>query len=321
MALLPVGGILLGLAGITLAGTMIGLALATPVFVILSPVIIPAALTVGLAVAGFLTSGTFWLTGLSSLSFLVNCVRQATGRLPEKMENVKGRMQDMAVFTGKKTKEVGQKIKNKAHEVGPEGQGQSQSQSQGSGKLENCYIGFKWKWIRGRKRSKTAVKNVTSQNLSLVNSIFPAAEFGSLGIQNVRIPIEAAANMTRRGAHFKHDATPISLNTNLTGIHTKIPYPNSVIKRTGHETVIYRRRTQGDNPTDKARQELKDILSESQKAIPEKRSKQIRYPRKLVQAAALTKSENSAPIDILRMISSSSSDTDVFLIVKSTEKS
>ncbi|XP_024978656.1 oleosin 16.4 kDa-like [Cynara cardunculus var. scolymus] len=136
MALLPVGGILLGLAGITLAGTMIGLALATPVFVILSPVIIPAALTVGLAVAGFLTSGTFWLTGLSSLSFLVNCVRQATGRLPEKMENVKGRMQDMAVFTGKKTKEVGQKIKNKAHEVGPEGQGQSQSQSQGSGKLE-----------------------------------------------------------------------------------------------------------------------------------------------------------------------------------------
>ncbi|KAI3722279.1 hypothetical protein L2E82_33311 [Cichorium intybus] len=122
MALLPVGGILLGLAGITLVGSMIGLALATPVFIIFSPVIIPAVLTIGLAVAGFLTSGTFGLTGLSSLSFLVNSLRQATGTVPEQIDYAKRRVQDMVDYTGQKTKEVGQTIQDKAHEIGPEGQ-------------------------------------------------------------------------------------------------------------------------------------------------------------------------------------------------------
>ncbi|XP_076931863.1 oleosin 16.4 kDa-like [Bidens hawaiensis] len=108
VALLPVGLTLLGLAGITLAGTLIGLALATPVFVIFSPILVPAVLTIGLAMAGFLTSGTFGLTGLSSLSFLVNSLRQLTGSV-----------QDLVEYTGQKTKDVGQSIQDKAHEIGP----------------------------------------------------------------------------------------------------------------------------------------------------------------------------------------------------------
>ncbi|KAL4577166.1 hypothetical protein LXL04_013270 [Taraxacum kok-saghyz] len=122
MALLPIGGILLGLAGITLVGSMIGLAIATPVFIIFSPIIVPAVLTIGLAVAGFLTSGTFGLTGLSSLSFLMNSVRQATGSVPEQIDYAKMKLQDMVEYTGQKTKEVGQTIQEKAHEIGPEGQ-------------------------------------------------------------------------------------------------------------------------------------------------------------------------------------------------------
>ncbi|CAI9272771.1 unnamed protein product [Lactuca saligna] len=121
MALLPVGGILLGLAGITFVGTMIGLAIATPIFIIFSPIIVPAVLTIGLAVAGFLTSGTFGLTGLSSLSFLVNSLRQVTGStVPEQIDYAKRRVQDMVEYTGQKTKEVGQTIQDKAHEIGPE---------------------------------------------------------------------------------------------------------------------------------------------------------------------------------------------------------
>ncbi|KAK9061706.1 hypothetical protein SSX86_018889 [Deinandra increscens subsp. villosa] len=128
MALLPVGGALLGLAGITLAGTMIGLAVATPVFIIFSPILVPAILTIALAVAGFLTSGTFGLTGLSSLSFLVNSLRQVTGTVPEQVDSAKRRLQDLVEYTGQKTKDVGQTIQDRAHDIGTEGQGHAGGQ-------------------------------------------------------------------------------------------------------------------------------------------------------------------------------------------------
>ncbi|MBA0683427.1 hypothetical protein Goari_025087, partial [Gossypium aridum] len=67
LTLLPIGGTLLALAGLTLTGTVIGLCVATPLFVIFSPVLLPAAIAVFMAVAGFLSSGAFGLTGLSSL--------------------------------------------------------------------------------------------------------------------------------------------------------------------------------------------------------------------------------------------------------------
>ncbi|XP_071704065.1 oleosin-like [Rutidosis leptorrhynchoides] len=121
MALLPIGAILLGLSGITLIATIIGLAVATPLFVIFSPVIVPAVLTVALAVTGFMTAGMFSLTGLSSLSYLVNMLRQSTPSVPEQMDYVKGRLQDVGEYTGQKTKEMGQSIQNRAHEMGEHG--------------------------------------------------------------------------------------------------------------------------------------------------------------------------------------------------------
>ncbi|KAF8010946.1 hypothetical protein BT93_J1547 [Corymbia citriodora subsp. variegata] len=119
MAMLPAGGILLGLAGITFVGTIIGLCLTTPLFIIFSPVLVPAALVVGLAVTGFLTSGAFGLTALSSLSRVANYIRQATGTSPEQMaDHAKRRFADTAGYVGQKTKEVGQQIQGKAQEVG-----------------------------------------------------------------------------------------------------------------------------------------------------------------------------------------------------------
>nr|QUV72339.1 oleosin [Anacardium occidentale] len=118
VTLLPVVGTMLALAGLTLAGSIIGLMIATPLFIMFSPVIVPAAITIGLAVAGFFTSGAFGLTGLTSFSWILNSFRQCTRSVPEMADQAKRRIADMAEYVGQKTKEVGQDIQSKPHEVG-----------------------------------------------------------------------------------------------------------------------------------------------------------------------------------------------------------
>ncbi|GER29504.1 oleosin [Striga asiatica] len=112
VALLPVTGTLLALAGLTLAGSLVGLAVATPLFVIFSPVLVPAAILAAGAVTAVITSGAFGLTGLSSLSWVVNSFRQATGKDP--LDYAKQRVQEGTVYVGEKTKQVGETIKSKA---------------------------------------------------------------------------------------------------------------------------------------------------------------------------------------------------------------
>ncbi|PIN10116.1 hypothetical protein CDL12_17297 [Handroanthus impetiginosus] len=116
VALLPVGGFLLGLAGITLVGTLIGLAVATPAFVIFSPVLVPAAILLAGAVTGFLTSGAFGLTGLSSFSWVFNSFKQATGQEP--LEYARRRMGDGTIQVGEKTKQAGEFVGEKTKQVG-----------------------------------------------------------------------------------------------------------------------------------------------------------------------------------------------------------
>ncbi|XP_057951356.1 oleosin Cor a 15-like [Malania oleifera] len=102
ITLVPLGGFLLFLAGLTLTGTAIGLALTTPLFVIFSPVLIPAALIITLAVAGFLTSGAFGITAVSSLRWIVNYLRRSGG-----WTHAKQRAEEAAGHVGQKAKEVG----------------------------------------------------------------------------------------------------------------------------------------------------------------------------------------------------------------------
>ncbi|KAF5746889.1 Oleosin 5 [Tripterygium wilfordii] len=111
---LPLGGILLALAGLTLTGSLIGLAVATPLFIICSPVLVPAAITIGIAATGFVTSQSFGVTGLSALGCLMSQIRQITGRIPEQLDQAKRRMQEMAGYMGQKTKETTQEIQKKA---------------------------------------------------------------------------------------------------------------------------------------------------------------------------------------------------------------
>ncbi|KAF7123074.1 hypothetical protein RHSIM_Rhsim12G0166800 [Rhododendron simsii] len=104
----PIGGFFLVLSGLILTGTLIGLTLTTPLFVICSPVLVPAALTIALAVAGFLTSGAFGITALSSLSWIINFLRRS-GHMPEQLEQAKRRVQETTGQVGQKAREAGQK--------------------------------------------------------------------------------------------------------------------------------------------------------------------------------------------------------------------
>ncbi|RAL47574.1 hypothetical protein DM860_011312 [Cuscuta australis] len=93
-ALFPIGAALLGLSGLTFAGTIIGIAVATPLFVLFSPVIVPAALAVALAVTGVVASGAFGITALSSLYWLAEYARRMRGPARERVEHGRWRVQE-----------------------------------------------------------------------------------------------------------------------------------------------------------------------------------------------------------------------------------
>ncbi|XP_078429418.1 oleosin 18 kDa-like [Wolffia australiana] len=117
-ALLPVGGTLLGLSGVTFAATVAGLAAAAPLFLIFSPVLVPAAAVIGIAVMGFLAAGAFSLTALSSLTWLVSCLRGAKERAPELVEHAKRRVQEAAGHVEARGKEAGQRLQGRPQEGG-----------------------------------------------------------------------------------------------------------------------------------------------------------------------------------------------------------
>lgn len=123
--LLPFGAFLLMLAGITLTGTVVGLAVTTPLFVIFSPVLLPAALVIGLAVTGFLTSGAFGVTALSSFTWLANYLRRS--RLLEQLEFANRRAQETM---GQSVKESGEAVQSKVQEAGQEAQNKAQESGQ-----------------------------------------------------------------------------------------------------------------------------------------------------------------------------------------------
>ncbi|KAL6526921.1 Oleosin 1-like [Orobanche gracilis] len=73
------GGSLLVLSGLTLAGTVVALTIATPLLVIFSPVLVPAVITAFLVLSGFVASGGFGVAAISVLSWIY---RYVTGKKP-----------------------------------------------------------------------------------------------------------------------------------------------------------------------------------------------------------------------------------------------
>ena len=109
VTLLPIGGVLLALSGLTFAGTLAGLAAAAPLFLLFSPILVPAAIVTALAVTGFLTAGAFSLTAFSSISWLVSYLRGVRERAPEFVEHAKRRVQEAGGHVEQRAKEAGQR--------------------------------------------------------------------------------------------------------------------------------------------------------------------------------------------------------------------
>lgn len=102
------GGSLMVLSGLTLAATVIGLVLATPVLVLFSPVLVPASITVFLILAGFVTSGGF---GAVASFVFYWMYRYATGKHPigaEQLDRAKDRITHAAHDVKDKAEQFGQ---------------------------------------------------------------------------------------------------------------------------------------------------------------------------------------------------------------------
>ncbi|XP_008801946.2 oleosin 18 kDa-like [Phoenix dactylifera] len=108
VAVFPIGGLLLVLSGVTLTASVVGLAITTPLFLLFSPVLVPAAIAIGLAVIGFLASGAFGLTGLSSLSCFMEEARRLVSKAPNQLEQVRQRTAEAVGHVGQRTKEATQ---------------------------------------------------------------------------------------------------------------------------------------------------------------------------------------------------------------------
>ncbi|KAJ1404798.1 Oleosin [Sesbania bispinosa] len=100
------GGSLLILSGLILAGTVIALTIATPLFVIFSPVLVPAVITGGLLGLGFMAAAGFGVAAITVLSWIY---RYVTGKHPPGADQL-----DTAR----------QKLMNKAREIKDYGQQQ-----------------------------------------------------------------------------------------------------------------------------------------------------------------------------------------------------
>ncbi|KAL3837863.1 hypothetical protein ACJIZ3_022454 [Penstemon smallii] len=101
------GGSLLVLSGLTLAGTVIALTIATPLLVIFSPVLVPAVITMFMLASGFLASGGFGVAAVSVLSWIY---RYVTGRHPTGADTIDTARSKL----GSKAREM----KDKAEQIG-----------------------------------------------------------------------------------------------------------------------------------------------------------------------------------------------------------
>ncbi|XP_062186136.1 oleosin 16 kDa [Phragmites australis] len=89
-------GSMLVLSGLILAGTVIALTVATPVLVIFSPVLVPAAIALALMAAGFMTSGGLGVAALSVFSWMY---KYLTGKHPpgaDQLDHAKARLASKA---------------------------------------------------------------------------------------------------------------------------------------------------------------------------------------------------------------------------------
>lgn len=103
-----IGTVLLILSGLTLTGTVIALILATPLLVIFSPILVPAAIVLFLAATGFVFSGGCGVAALATLAWIYNYV---AGKHPvgaDQLDYARMKIADTARDVKERAKEYGQ---------------------------------------------------------------------------------------------------------------------------------------------------------------------------------------------------------------------
>jgi uncharacterized membrane protein len=105
-----IGAALLVLSGLTLTGTVIALIVATPILVLCSPVLVPAAMVVFLVSSGFFFSGG---CGLAAIMVLLWTYNYVTGKHPPGADRLDYATRKIA----EKAKEYGQYVQQKAQEA------------------------------------------------------------------------------------------------------------------------------------------------------------------------------------------------------------
>ncbi|WMV43532.1 hypothetical protein MTR67_036917 [Solanum verrucosum] len=102
-----VGGSLMVLSGLTLAVTVIGLVVATPLLVIFSPVLVPAAITIFMILGGLLAATAFGATATFVFYWMY---RYTTGKHPigaDKLDYARDRLAHAAHDIKEKAEQLG----------------------------------------------------------------------------------------------------------------------------------------------------------------------------------------------------------------------
>ncbi|XP_027356575.1 oleosin 16 kDa-like [Abrus precatorius] len=116
-----IGVTLLLLSGLILTGTVIGLIIATPLLVLFSPILVPAAIVLFLAASGFLFSGGCGVAAIAALSWIYNYVSGNHPAGSDTLDYARGIIADKA-----------RDVKERAKDYGSYGQVRAQDTTQGS---------------------------------------------------------------------------------------------------------------------------------------------------------------------------------------------
>uniref|UniRef100_A0A0D6R461 Oleosin n=1 Tax=Araucaria cunninghamii TaxID=56994 RepID=A0A0D6R461_ARACU len=113
------GAILLVLTGLTVAGTVVGLVVLTPVLIFFSPILIPVGTVLFVAAAGLFSVGGFGLAVFSLVSWLYNYVK---GRHPpgsDQIDYARMRIADTASHMKDYAREYGGYLQGKVQDAAP----------------------------------------------------------------------------------------------------------------------------------------------------------------------------------------------------------
>ncbi|KAK7381418.1 hypothetical protein VNO78_34091 [Psophocarpus tetragonolobus] len=105
---------------LVLLASLVGLAVTTPLFLLFSPVLVPAAVFIAIAVAAVLGAAACGLIAILSFHWVVNCYRRQMplgATMTEHLDAAKRPVADMAGYAGEKTKEVRQDIQKRPQEA------------------------------------------------------------------------------------------------------------------------------------------------------------------------------------------------------------